>query len=58
MVEKLDTMMAIAAEILGWLIISFILLLVVGTFLAQRHKGSLDDLTADQIKTVVNGGVR
>lgn len=55
--DTLDIVIGTTAKLLGYLIIAFILLLVIGSLIPKREPGSLDDLDAITIRKVVDGGV-
>jgi hypothetical protein len=51
----LDKILQSAATALGWTVLGLMILLVIGSLLGRRS-GSLDDLTAGEIKAAVDGG--
>jgi len=56
MIDKLDLFLGTTARLVGFLIIFFTVLLLLGSLLPRR--GSLDDLDAETIKRVVDGEKR
>jgi hypothetical protein len=56
-IRVIDRSLQLAAQALGYAIVALMVLLVVGSLIGRRP-GSLDDLTAAEIKHAVNGETR
>ena len=56
MTDTVDRALGVLATAIGYLLAALVVLFLVGALLPRG--GSLDDLTAEQIKSVVNGGTR